>query len=198
MRPCKKRNADFCAEPRRREGNRRYTQIYAEQTNSRAKARKTQGKRGRRGPQIHVDSGRKPSRKCRFLARSRGDAEEAKGIRDWGLGIRSRGCATGSASGCCDAFPLPPSALRLISRLPPSEFRICFPPSALFFAFPFLGSACFFLAGDYLGVRPGPSLSTGAIANGHLIALTSASETARAGTNPLHRSEKCHSMSKSP
>ena len=85
----------------------------------------------------------------------------------------------GSASGCCDAFPLPPSALRLISRLPPSEFRICFPPSALFFAFPFLGSACFFLVGDYLGVRPGPSLSTGAIANGHLIALTSASETAR-------------------
>ncbi len=162
------------------------------------KGAKTQGKRGRRGPQIHVDSGRKPSRKCRFLARSRGDAEEAKGIRDWGLGIRSRGCATGSASGCCDAFPLPPSALRLISRLPPSEFRICFPPSALFFAFPFLGSACFFLAGDYLGVRPGPSLSTGAIANGHLIALTSASETARAGTNPLHRSEKCHSMSKSP
>ena len=161
-----------------------------------AKAKK-HGKRGRRGPQIHVDSGRKPSRKCRFLARSRGDAEEAKGIRNWGLGIRSRGCATGSASGCCDAFPLPPSALRLISRLPPSEFRICFPPSALFSPSPFWGPLLF-LGGGLPWVRPGPSLSTGAIANGHLIALTSASETARAGTNPLHRSEKCHSMSKSP
>ncbi len=75
--PCKKRNADFSRGAAAERGE---PQIHADLRRTdkfSRKGAKTQGKRGRRGPQIHVDSGRKPSRKCRFLARSRGDAEES-------------------------------------------------------------------------------------------------------------------------